>query len=414
MPRLAVALLSASALSALVSVSASPLPSLTFKPPYEVVDSDGKRQISDGFVYGGATDVKKNFIRLTTDRQSKRGHIWTKSSIGKDELATVIKYRIHGQGKKWFGDGIGLWFTQEPEWKNGDNHGFTDKFYGFGIVLDTFRNVEHRGGHKDVTIQVNDGQKVLDDLNDETKVGCDAAFRYHSNNASFDPVFSSSHIRVMVKGNVLEVEVDPSNSGTWTACYKGDLPFPSDWLRRATFGITASTGALADNHDILSVQSFDEANDEGLFAVDSETWSHNYSKEFESFVDDADCKQSCKVAIMEKFVANLQVETEHWFEMLREQTENTIKKLREKERQNQHKIQVLVDRMTTMMDQKVGQKVADMRSSVNEKIATGIEGELAVAQSSWRLPFFIMVVLIAVGVGVAYQKYRKLVKSHLY
>ncbi|CAI5736330.1 unnamed protein product [Hyaloperonospora brassicae] len=415
MLRLVVTLLSAAALSSLVPwVSASLLPALTFEQPFEVVNADGKREIADTFVYGGATEVKKNFIRLTTDRQSKRGHIWSKGSIDKDELATVIAYRIHGQGKKWFGDGIGLWFTQEPEWKNGDNHGFTDKFYGFGIILDTFRNVEHRGGHKDVAIQVNDGQKVLDDFNDEDKIGCDAAFRYHSNSASFDPVYSSSRIRVKIKGKSLEVEVDANNSGAWAECYKGDLPFSDDWLRRATIGITASTGALADNHDILRVQSFDEAHDEGLTMVDAETWSHNYSKEFESFMDDTHCEQTCKAVILERFVENFQIETEHWFEMLREQTENTIKKLREKERQNQRKIQVLVDRMETMMDKKIGQKMADVRSNMNEKIATGVEGELTVAQSSWRLPFFVMVVLIAGGVGVAYQKYRKLVKSHLY
>ncbi|RMX66753.1 hypothetical protein DD238_004821 [Peronospora effusa] len=395
-------------------VSASSLPALTFTQPFEVVDSQGKRQISNDVIYGGTTEVKKNFIRLTPDRQSKRGHIWTKNVIDQDEFATVITYRIHGQGKKWFGDGIGLWFTQELAWKNGENHGFIDKYNGFGIILDTFHNVEHRGGHKDVTIQVNNGQKELDDLNDAEKIGCDAAFRYNSDSATFDPVYSSSRIRVKIKGNSLEVDVDPNNSGAWTECYKGALPFQNDWLRRATFGITGSTGALADNHDILRVQSFDQINDLGLGTVDAETWTHNYSKEFESLMESKTCDQSCKVTILEKFLTNFQMETEHWFEMLREQTENTINNLREKERENHRKIEVLTDRMTTMMEQKIGQKMADVRSKVNEKIATEVEGELTVAHSSWRLPFFIMIMLISAGVGIAYQKYRKLVKSHLY
>ncbi|RLN47888.1 hypothetical protein BBJ29_003836 [Phytophthora kernoviae] len=410
-----VTLASAAALSALMaSVSGSVVPALTFKQPYEVVDSYGHRQISDGIMYGGHTEVKKNFIRLTPDRQSKRGHIWSKSTIDKDELVTVVTYRIHGQGKKWFGDGIGLWFTQEPTWKNGDNHGFTDKYLGFGILLDTFHNVEHRGGHKDVTIQVNDGQKRLDDLNDENKIGCEAAFRYHSNSANFDPVYSSSRVRIKVKGNALEVEVDATNTGVWVECYKGNLPFANDWLKRATFGVSASTGALADNHDILRVQSFDQIDDAALGIVDAETWTHNYSKDFMQLMESSVCDQTCKVTILEKYVTNFQVETEHWFEMLREQTENTIGKLKEKERQNQRKIQALTDRMTDMMEQKIGQKMADVRSKVNEKIATEVEGELTVARSSWRLPFFVLLILIAGGVGVAYQKYRKLVKSHLY
>ncbi|RLN91963.1 hypothetical protein BBJ28_00018178 [Nothophytophthora sp. Chile5] len=412
--RQVVTLLSAAALSALGAVSASQIQALTFKQPYEVVDADGKRQISDDIIYGGTTEVKKNFIRLTPDRQSKRGHIWTKTTVDRDELVSVVTYRIHGQGKKWFGDGMGLWFTNEAKWKNGDNHGFTDKYYGFGILLDTFHNVEHRGGHKDVTIQVNDGKKRLDDLNDENKVGCDAAFRYHSNSANFDPVYSSSRVRIKIRGNSLEVEVDPSNAGIWKECYKGDLPFPADWLKSATFGITASTGALADNHDILRVQSFDKVQDAGLGVVDAETWTHNYSKDFVQLMESAVCDQTCKVTILEKYVTNFQVEAEHWFELLREQTENTVSKLKEKERQNQRKIQALTDRMSAMMEQKIGQKMADVRSKVNAQIATEVEGELTVARSSWRLPFFVLIVLLAGGVAVAYQKYRKLVKSHLF
>ncbi|CAH0482316.1 unnamed protein product [Peronospora belbahrii] len=409
-----VTLVSVVALDLLATVSAASLQALSFQQPYDTVDSNGNRQISDTIIYGGVTEVKKNFIRLTTDRQNKRGYIWSKNLIGKKELSTVITYRIHGQSQRWFGDGIGLWFTQEPVWKIGDNHGFTDKYYGFGIILDTFHNLEHRGGHKDVTIQVNDGQKQLDDLNDENKIGCDAAFRYHSNNANFDPVYSSSRIRVKINGKQFDVNIDSNNSGEWMECYKGTLPFEDDWLSRATFGITASTGALADNHDILSIRSFDNANDSGLGIADAETWSHNYSKDFESLMESSTCDQLCKVMILEKFVTNFQVETEHWFEMLREQTENTVKKLQEKEQQNQLKIQALTDRMTTMMDQKIGQKMADVRSKVNEKIATEVESELTVASSSWRLPFFVMLVVIAGGVGIAYQQYRKLLKSHLY
>lgn len=408
-------LLSSTALCSLTGVASLPLQTLTFKQPYEVVDGNGFRQISGDFTIGGSTEVMKNFVRLTTDRQSKRGHIWSKNVINRDEFATVITYRIHGQGKKWFGDGIGLWFTHEPQWKDGENHGFTDAYTGFGIVLDTFHNVEHRGGHKDVTIQINDGTKRLDDHNDEDKIGCDAAFRYHSSSATFDPVFSSSRIRIKIKGNALEVDMDLNSTSTWKECYKGNLPFQSDWLRHATFGISASTGALADNHDILHVQSFDSVNDGGLTYADEETVMHNYSKDFMSLLEnDYLCDQSCKVTVLEKYVSNFQIETEHWFEMLREQTENTINKLKEKERLNNQKIQALTDRMTTMMENKIGQKMADVRSKVNEKIATEIEGELTVANSSWRLPLFVMLVIIAVGVGVAYQKYRKLVKSHLF
>lgn len=33
---------------------------------------------------------------------------------------------------------------------------------------------------------------------------------------------------------------------------------PSDWLNKAYVGITASTGQLADNHDVLSLMSYSD------------------------------------------------------------------------------------------------------------------------------------------------------------
>ncbi|DAZ94228.1 TPA: hypothetical protein N0F65_001078 [Lagenidium giganteum] len=393
--------------------TAKPMPSFSFSEPYDKVDAAGKREISPDFEYGGSTDVKKNFIRLTTDRQSKRGYVWSKNAINNDQMVAVVSFRIHGQGRRWFGDGIGIWLTHEKRHQNGENHGFLEKYYGVGILLDTFKNVEHRGGHKDVTLQINDGTKTVDDFNDQQKIGCDGDFRYHSGSAAFDPVYSSSRLRIKVNGNNLELEIDPRNEGRWTSCYSGDLPFSREWLRQASFGITASTGSLADNHDIIKVATFDDVNDYGVNQADAEVWTHNYSKDYDKLLDSSVCDQNCKVAILQKMIANFHVETEHWFEELKEQTQNTVNKLREKEAVNQQKIQALTDRMTAMMDNKIGAKVADMYTSVQEKIATNVEGEMVVAQSSWRMPFFVLVLLLAAAFAFAYQKYQKLVKSHL-
>ncbi|TDH70885.1 hypothetical protein CCR75_002909 [Bremia lactucae] len=410
----AVTVISLIVLAFIASISGEPLPSLTFTPPFEHVNSAGRRQISESFTYGGATDVKKNFIRLTPDRQSKRGFIWSQQLIDRNELTTILTFRIHGQGKKWFGDGIGLWFTTEARYQNGENHGFTDTYTGFGIVLDTFENVDHKGGHKDVTLQINDGTKRLTDFHNEVKSGCDASFRYHTSSATFDPVYSSSRLRVKVKGTAVEVQVDSNNSAHWEDCFQATLPFQNDWLRRVSFGITASTGALADNHDILRVQSYSDMKDHEVLVADRESWLHSSSKDFPTLFENINCDQTCKVAVLDKFVTNFQVETEHWFELLQEETENTIAKLKESERENERKILALTDHMTSIMERKIGQKMAVVRSNVNEKIAVEIEGELTEVQSSWRLPFFFLLVLIASGVGVAYQKYRKLLKSHLY
>ena len=111
----------------------------------------------------GDTDVKSAFVRLTPDRQSKRGTLWSRESIGPlNELSATLTFRISGQGKKLFGDGIGLWLTQYTRQQPGNVHGLDASFTGVGIIIDTFKNVEHGKNHRDITVIVNDGQKDID------------------------------------------------------------------------------------------------------------------------------------------------------------------------------------------------------------------------------------------------------------
>lgn len=41
--------------------------------------------------------INENFIRLTPDRQSKRGTVWSRASLNNGEWVTTIKFRISGQ-----------------------------------------------------------------------------------------------------------------------------------------------------------------------------------------------------------------------------------------------------------------------------------------------------------------------------
>lgn len=53
--------------------------------------------------------------------------------------------------------------------------------------------------------------------------------------------------------------IDPRNSGEWTDCVQVQNPgLPKDWLKTAYVGVTASTGQLADNHDVISLLSFSD------------------------------------------------------------------------------------------------------------------------------------------------------------
>ena len=57
----------------------------------------------------------------------------------------------------------------------------------------------------------------------------------------------------------LELLIDAKNTDEWTECIKlNDLPFQKLWLQNAHIGMSASTGQLADNHDVLSITSYSD------------------------------------------------------------------------------------------------------------------------------------------------------------
>ena len=96
---------------------------MSFDGPYDTVMEDGKRGLGDNWIVGNAASVKQHFVRLTPDRQSKRGYLWNKAVLNNDEFSAVVQFRISGQGKRWFGDGIGIWITQHDNYQYGINHG---------------------------------------------------------------------------------------------------------------------------------------------------------------------------------------------------------------------------------------------------------------------------------------------------
>lgn len=59
--------------------------------------------------------------------------------------------------------------------------------------------------------------------------------------------------------NRLQVYIDAANSGEWESCVTvEDIGLPDYWLNRAYVGITATTGALADNHDVISLKTYSD------------------------------------------------------------------------------------------------------------------------------------------------------------
>ena len=275
-------ILLASALHAAAAFTVVPEQSIS--GPFTSFDSDGFRTYP-GWRVGGSTSLQENFIRLTNDRANKRASLWSSTRMAMDEWSTTIRFRVSGQGKRLFGDGLALvrvaaapgccwlahtplshsthlthtlsplqWFTTNEFHRDGPLHGFLETFKGFGIIFDTFVNSDPGHVHRDIKFVTSDGvAKVRDE---GTPTGCDADFRYWEGRDDVS-VYNHSVARVRFAGGRVSLWVDAKATGNFVPCFEGALPAaaPADswWREGAWLGLTATTGDLADNHDLLSL-----------------------------------------------------------------------------------------------------------------------------------------------------------------
>ena len=63
------------------------------------------------------------------------------------------------------------------------------------------------------------------------------------------------------------VSIDEKNTGNFHTCFTETISLKPDWWRRAYIGISATTGQLADNHDILSVETVEGESDPDKVSV---------------------------------------------------------------------------------------------------------------------------------------------------
>lgn len=196
--------------------------------------------------FNGNSVVSDEFVRLTPDRQTKRGGIWNSRAYNRNNgFEMTVQFKVHGQGKTLAGDGFALWYAREPL-TQGSVFGSKDKFEGLAIFFDTYSN-KGSHGYPYVSYMINNGKhEYAHDFDGEhpdlETSGCQASFRnqdYHT------------HARVTYRERILKVELDVKNQGQWESCFFAfDVDLPAGYF----FGATAATGDLADNHDILSIK----------------------------------------------------------------------------------------------------------------------------------------------------------------
>lgn len=190
--------------------------------------------------------MTSNYIRLTQDAQSRQGGIWNVVPYQSKYWQVEVGFRVHGHGSELYGDGFALWYVKEPP-KGGPVFGNRDYFTGLAVILDTYANQNgvHPHGHPYISTMVNNGTLHYDHEQDgihSELAGCECKFRGLEHEA---------RVLVQYYNEELTIKTDIENTGIWRDCLsvKG-VYLPSNYY----FGLTAATGDLSDNHDILSIK----------------------------------------------------------------------------------------------------------------------------------------------------------------
>jgi mannose-binding lectin 2 len=424
-------------LSLFTSALATKLERHSFSPPFEAVNAKGTRIVNEWWETSGVSTVNNNFIRLTPDRQSKKGAIWSKKALGVDEFSATFKFRISGQGEKFFGDGLALWITHAKRHFDGSLLGTEEQFTGLGIIFDTFKNTERLAAHRDVLVLVNNDDKTFDQMTaDVDKIqGCNVNVRYHEKRDDFSVAQSSLAKIIITDGESLKIQIDEHNTGEWFDCVTIDnLGLPVDWLVEAHVGMSASTGQLADNHDIISFESY--SNHLVMEKDQVEKLKKGDLDFLENGAEVEDNIELLSVAVSDLLsrMEILEHEAEHKSLAVNDEIKSLLSKIEAKAKTNDVKIEDLDAQIKSFiydhLDTELQDKLDDLEENVHSKVDRQLFNvekkfdknmnikhqkleEASKGSGSWKLPFFFLLVLIIVSAGAMYAFYQKIKKMHL-
>ena len=427
-----------------VATAADVISSNSMMRPYEDHDLLGARVITN-WAAGGDAAIKKHFIRLTTDRQSKRGWIMNSENVARSDWVATLHFRVSGQGDRLFGDGMALWFIDDAAAALSSPGstpilGGPSQFRGFGILLDTFKNAG-ASVHKDVSVVVNDGTKEQHEWTGLALKGCDADFRYHEKRDDFDASKSFSALRVSfkagsgtaepVRAGHVRVDIDKRGTGEWESCVAEfdlteDMPFLSKkWSTSARFGLSAATGGLADNHDVISFQlePWTPANAAGVGPHDKDMEDEKIDLIEKSMPEELILLMKDYQKKVTKQLDAMQISFEHKMEKMEESMTNTIKKMSESEQKLLDEVRALQLQQKKLATSSGGGTgygskgdavpPPDLWSSSTDAAATAARSSSSSSSSSsgdggggmgWMMKFFC--ILILAGLGFAAWKMK--------
>ena len=333
---------------------------------------------------------------------------------------------MSGHSQTLSGDGLAFWFVADDKFRPGMLLGHADTFKGIGVMFDSFANNEH---HADVLVVANDGEEAVTLATAHDFPGCSSKFRYWEGRADFD-VEQESVAKISLIGSRVIVEVDANNKGKFEKCVDHDLSkfLPKGkqqdkWKQNAHFGLSAMTGALSDNHDVLEIIiTKPEVFKEILHheAVAQETPNTQVDLHPDATVDARVVGEhvnslAYEVKDVDERLKKLHHTIEHEIEKSAKALEKLIDKVSQAEKAVEDRVADLERRTASTLMASLESRIKDlelkMHKTVDDKhrtLETRMEEGHKTHGSSWRLPFLFFCILVCAAFVFFGQQVRVL------
>jgi len=216
----------------------------SFKGP-SLTDAAAKVPFWDA---SGSCMPSTDYVRVTPSIRSKQGQIWNKLQYVGNNWEIQFSIKVQGRGKLG-ADGMAIWYVQELPKRGGSVFGSPNNWRGLGIFFDSFDN-DNKHDNPAVIAVVNDGTITFDHGKDgkgQEVASCIQGFRNRPH---------PTQVRLRYYQQVLTLEVNP---GITTREADFETCFRKENVKLAPggfFGVTAATGALADDHDVHKFMTY--------------------------------------------------------------------------------------------------------------------------------------------------------------
>ncbi|XP_042309852.1 protein ERGIC-53 isoform X2 [Sceloporus undulatus] len=254
----------------------------SFKGPHLVL-GDG---LVPFWLHTGNAIPSADQIRITPSLKSQRGSVWTKSKSIFEYWEIEVTFRVTGRGRVG-ADGLAIWFT-EGQGLDGPVFGAADNWNGVGIFFDSFDN-DAKKNNPAVIIVGNNGKLHYDHQNDgstQALASCQRDFRNKPYPVRAKITYYQKILTVFINNGFTPDKED------YEYCAKVEnMVLPS----QGYFGISAATGGLADDHDVLSFLTF-QLTEPGKEVPPADTEipekdKEKYQEQFEHFQQELDKKK---------------------------------------------------------------------------------------------------------------------------